>query len=209
MIVGAGIIWNGGKTIISALNGVILPRPASITLWVALISIIAKEWLFRYTVAVGRRIDSPVVIANGWHHRSDAFSSIGVLIGIAGAMFLGEHWRILDPIASLIVGVFILMVAFKLAKPSIDELLDTALPADIEQEIIEIILATPDVCSFHHLRTRRNGRAYILDMHIQVNPDMTLIKAHDIASDVEDALKQKFGEQTQINIHVEPAKDLK
>ena len=136
-IVAIGIFYSGSVKIYEVLNGRTIERPTYLALIMAAVSIVVKEGLYWYTIIVGRKIDSPAVIANGWHHRSDAFSSIGTLIGISGAMFLGERWRILDPITSVIVGIFIVAVACKLARPSIQELLEVSLPKEIEAAIKE------------------------------------------------------------------------
>ena len=203
-IVAIGIFYSGSVKIYEVLNGRTIERPTYLALIMAAVSIVVKEGLYWYTIIVGRKIDSPAVIANGWHHRSDAFSSIGTLIGISGAMFLGERWRILDPITSVIVGIFIIGVAYKLARPSIQELLEMSLPQEIEQNIEQKIQATPGVITFHHLRTRKNGNAFIIDMHIKVDARSSIVEAHDIATHVENNLKAAFGKHTQVNVHIEP-----
>lgn len=203
-IVAIGIFYSGSVKIYEVLNGRVIERPTYLALIMAAVSIVVKEILYWYTIIVGRKIESPAVIANGWHHRSDAFSSIGTLIGISGAMFLGERWRILDPITSVIVGIFIIGVAYKLARPSIQELLEMSLPQEIEQKIEQKIQATPGVITFHHLRTRKNGNAFIIDMHIKVDARSSIVEAHDIATHVENNLKAAFGKHTQVNVHIEP-----
>lgn len=203
-IVAIGIFYSGSVKIYEVLNGRVIERPTYLALIMAAVSIVVKEILYWYTIIVGRKIESPAVIANGWHHRSDAFSSIGTLIGISGAMFLGERWRILDPITSVIVGIFIIGVAYKLARPSIQELLEMSLPEEIEHSIEQKIQATPGVITFHHLRTRKNGNTFIIDMHIKVDPHSSIVEAHNIATHVENNLKTAFGKRTQINVHIEP-----
>ena len=203
-IVAIGIFYSGSVKIYEVLNGRTIERPTYLALVMAAVSIVVKEGLYWYTIIIGRKIESPAVIANGWHHRSDAFSSIGTLIGISGAMFLGERWRILDPITSVIVGIFIIGVAYKLARPSIQELLEMSLPQEIKQNIEQKIQATPGVITFHHLRTRKNGNAFIIDMHIKVDARSSIVEAHDIATHVENNLKAAFGKHTQVNVHIEP-----
>lgn len=203
-IVAIGIFYSGSVKIYEVLNGRTIERPTYLALVMAAVSIVVKEGLYWYTIIVGRKIESPAVIANGWHHRSDAFSSIGTLIGISGAMFLGERWRILDPITSVIVGIFIVAVACKLARPSIQELLEVSLPKEIEAAIKEQVKETPGVKAFHHLRTRKNGNAFIIDMHIKVDARSSIVEAHDIATHVENNLKAAFGKHTQVNVHIEP-----
>ncbi len=203
-IVAIGIFYSGSVKIYEVLNGRTIERPTYLALIMAAVSIVVKEGLYWYTIIIGRKIESPAVIANGWHHRSDAFSSIGTLIGISGAMFLGERWRILDPITSVIVGIFIIDVAYKLARPSIQELLEVSLPKEIEAAIKEQVKETPGVKAFHHLRTRKNGNSFIIDMHIKVDARSSIVEAHDIATHVENNLKAAFGKHTQVNVHIEP-----
>lgn len=207
MAVGIGILVNSVTGIIYAFNGNILEAPSILALIAAAISIVSKEILYQYTVFKGRRLNSKAVIANAWHHRSDAFSSIGTLIGIAGAIFLGEKWRVLDPIAALIVSTFIIKVAIDLVKPCIDELLEKSLPNEVEGKILSIIQSFSEVKSPHHLRTRRIGNNIAIEIHIRMDGAMSLKDAHEITKNIEAALKEEFGKDTHIGIHMEPAKD--
>ena len=207
MAVGIGILVNSVTGIIYAFNGNILEAPSILALIAAAISIVSKEILYQYTVFKGRRLSSKAVIANAWHHRSDAFSSIGTLIGIAGAMFLGEKWRDLDPIAALIVSTFIIKVAIDLVKPCIDELLEKSLPNEVEGKILSIIHSFPEVDYPHHLRTRRIGNNIAIEIHIRMDGTMSLKDAHEITRNIEVALKEEFGKDTHIGIHMEPAKE--
>lgn len=204
-IVAVGIFWSGAKKVMFALQGGILESPSMIALWMAVISIITKEWLYRYTKKVGNNINSMAVIANAWHHRSDAFSSIATLAGISGAIFLGCRWRILDPIAAMSVSVFIAIVAYKLAKPAVRELLEISLPEAVNDKIGDIITSVEGVKTYHNLRTRKNGNMCVMDFHIKVDPDATVVEAHNIASEVEGKLNDCFGTSI-INIHIEPYK---
>lgn len=170
----------------------------------AVVSILMKEGLFRYTLSRGKKIGSAAVVANAWHHRSDAISSMTTLIGIAGAMFLGPHWRILDPIAAMIVSVFIGIVSVKIGMPAVKELLEVSVDRKSVERMEEIIGSTPGVIAFHHLRTRQNGVNYIIDMHIKVNPDISVVAGHDIATEVEKRLGNAFGNDLIVTIHVEP-----
>ena len=205
--VGAELMANGIKSIIAAINGETIPKPGYIALAAAALSIAAKEILYHITVKVGRETKSPVVIANTWHHRSDALSSIGALIGIGGAIVLGEKWTILDPITSCCISIAIIVVAIKISLPSLAELLDTALPEDIENEIMATASAVQGVIDIHELKTRRNGISFIIIAHVVVNHEISIVQAHDIATDVENALKDKFGSESQISIHIEPDSD--
>ena len=204
LIVGAGMMKNGINSIIDILNGNILPKPGWIAIAAAVVSIAAKEILYRVTARVGRKVDSPVVIANAWHHRSDAMSSIGSLVGIGGAMILGSKWTILDPLAACAISIAIIVVTVKMGLPSIEELLEASLPEDVEYEIRETASAVPGVRNIHALKTRRNGVSYIIDAHILVDPQISVVESHEIASQVENALSSRYGKETQVNIHVEP-----
>ena len=204
--VGIGLLVNGATKVSEVINGAVLPAPSMIVLVVAAVSIIAKEILYRYTVHVGQNLNSQAVIANAWHHRSDAFSSIGTLVGIGGAIFLGERWRILDPIAAIVVSAFIIKVAIELIKPCVDELLERSLPTETEKQILGIIASFPEVSSPHHLRTRRIGNHIAIEVHLRMDGQTTLENAHAIATAVEKRLKEEFGADTHIGIHMEPVK---
>lgn len=201
--VAGGLAIDGIKGVADAIRGTVLPRPGWIALAMAVISIAVKELLFRYTRAAGRRIRSASMEANAWHHRSDAFSSLATLAGIAGAMFLDIRWRVLDPAAAILVSVLILAMAWRIASESAKELLEVSLPEETTDEAGRIISSTPGVRSFHRLRTRRNGALMIFDLHIKVDPDLSVVQAHAIATEVENRLREAFGE-TLCNIHIEP-----
>jgi cation diffusion facilitator family transporter len=203
-MVGLGILITGSGKIIDSLKGELIEKPGYIALYAALISIIFKEGLFWYTKIEGKRVNSQAMIANAWHHRSDALSSIGTALGISGAILLGERWRILDPIAGVVVSLFILKVAWDIAKPSIDELLDSSLPETTEKEIEEIISGTKGVENFHNLRTRKIGEIISVEVHIKVDKDMTVELSHQIATDIEITIRKRFGERTHIIVHIEP-----
>lgn len=204
--VGIGILSSSIGSIRTILEGGTLPRPGAVALVAAIVSIVAKEILYRYTVRVGRRIDSPSVIANAWHHRSDALSSLGTLAGIGCAYFLGEKWRIADPIAALLVAVFIFKIALDLIRTGLGELLEKSLPADVEQEILSIVTANPEVREPHNLRTRRIGASIAIEVHVRVDGAMSVAHSHALTVDIEHRLRARFGAGTMIAIHVEPLK---
>ena len=206
LVVGVGVLWNGASSIYRFLCGETLPRPGTLALVAALISIVSKEILYRYTVACGRRFRSQAVVANAWHHRSDALSSIGTAVGIGGAIWLGDGWQVLDPIAAVVVSFFIIKVAVKLLVPCLDELLEKSLPAEVESGILEDILSFQGVTSPHHLRTRRIGNYCSVDVHVRMDGHITLEEAHCTATAIEAKLRQRLGRRTFINIHVEPWK---
>jgi cation diffusion facilitator family transporter len=163
-----------------------------------------KEAVYRYSIIKARKLNSKAVEANAWHHRSDALSSIGTAVGIGGAIFLGERWTILDPIASVVVGAFIVKVAFDLLKNGIGDLMEQSLPDEVEDEIIRLASEVPGVSEPHDLRTRRIGNHYAIEMHILMDGGISLKEAHDKASEVEDLLRQRYGEETHVVVHVEP-----
>ena len=204
--VGGGILAEGVQAIRRVVHGGELARPGGIALAAAAVSIVVKEWLYRYTVRAGRTLRSPSVVANAWHHRSDALSSLGTLAGIGCAYFLGPAWRIADPIAALLVAVFIFKIAFDQIRAGLDELLERSLPADMEQEILRIVTADPAVRQPHNLRTRRIGAAIAVEVQIRVDGEMSVRRAHALTVDIERRLRARFGAETMIAIHVEDAK---
>ncbi len=205
--VALGIMVNAAENIEAVLvRGQVLERPGAIALIAAVVSIISKEWLYRYTVRAGRRANSPAVIANAWHHRSDALSSIGTLLGIGGAYFLGDKWRILDPVAALIVAALIIKVSYDLIAPGLGELLEKSLPHEVEKDIVETIASDSEVHDPHNLKTRRIGSGIAIEIHVRLAPDMTVEHSHRITVEIEKRLKEKFGDNTQVIIHVEPLK---
>jgi cation diffusion facilitator family transporter len=204
LAVGIGLLLNGVQNSIKVINGESLEKPGIIALIAAIVSVIIKEALYWYTVIVGKKINSKAVIANAWHHRSDAFSSIGTTLGIGGAIFLGEKWRILDPLAGALVSIFIIKVAIDLGLPSIKELLESSIPKKEEEDIIRIITNTDGVKKYHHLRTRKVGNAYAIDVHIKLDRNISFVKSHDIATDLEKQLRAIYGNNTLLSIHTEP-----
>jgi len=207
IVVAAGILWNGVVSVYDTLKGIPVAIPAMGTLIAVVLSIVVKEALFHYTIKTGKALNSPLLIANAWHHRSDALSSVAVLVGISGALFLGEHWVILDPVAAIVVSIFIFKMAGGIMKDSIDELLEASLSKEHQQEIIRIVSDVPGVSNPHRLKTRRIGINIAIDMHIHVNPKLSIIEAHNISTNVEKVLAGAFGPNTFISIHVEPEGD--
>ena len=206
LCVGFGIFWNGASSIYTFLRGGQLESPGVVALVAALVSIVSKEILYQYTVIQGKKLNSQAVIANAWHHRSDALSSIGTAIGIGGAILLGDHWRVLDPVAAVVVSFFIMKVSVRLLIPCVDELLEKSLPEDVEKEIEQTVLTFPGVSQPHHLRTRRIGNYYAIELHVRMDGKITLEEAHSTATAIENKLKEMFGKGTHVGIHVEPTK---
>ena len=204
--VGLGIAWSGVNSIYGVIQGELNPSPGIIALLAALATIASKEILYWYTVVQGRKLNSPALIANAWHHRSDAFSSIGTAIGIGGAIFLGDKWTILDPLAALVVSFFILKMALKLIKPCLDELLERSLPEATKQEIETIVSQFEGVFQLHNLHTRKIGNYAAIEFHIRMDGNKTLTEIHDLSTEIEMKLKEQYGQKTHVIIHVEPLK---
>ena len=200
------IIISGVLQFIRWLQGETLQMPGMLALWAALLSIVIKEVMFRYTLRVGKKNNSPAVIANAWHHRSDALSSIGAAIGIGGALLLGKKWAVLDPLASILVGLLLLRVSWDLLKTSINELTDSSLPEEVEKEIEEIICRQEQAHEPHNLRTRHIGNRIAIEAHVRLDGNMPLQEAHEIVSRMEQELRARFGAKTLITIHMEPRK---
>ena len=199
-----GIVVSGAGKLARWLQGEDLPAPGKIALWAALGSIVAKELLFQYTRIKGKHLNSKALEANAWHHRSDALSSIGTAIGIGGAILLGSRWTVLDPLASIVVGAMLVKVAWDLLGPSFGELTDSSLPADMEQEMLDLIRGVPGVEDPHNLRTRRIGNRIAAEVHIRLDGALPLSEAHEKASEVERRFKERFGAQSHVIVHMEP-----
>lgn len=199
-----GIIYGGAVKIADWQGGQQLEAPGMLALWAALLSIVLKEAVYRYSMVKARQLNSQAVEANAWHHRSDALSSVGTAIGIGGAIFLGQRWTVLDPVASVIVGAFIVKVAVELLRRGIGDLLEQSLPDEIESEILQLAATVEGIAEPHDLRTRRIGNHYAIELHILVDGDIPLREAHDRASEVEELLKSHYGEDTHVVVHVEP-----
>lgn len=206
LAVGIGIAVDGVEKIIQVWNGETLAQPGWIAFWAAIASIVLKELTYWLTIRVAKQVDSEALRANAWHHRSDALSSIGTGLGIGGAILLGQKWTILDPIAALIVSVFIVLTALRLTYGALGEFLEQSLPEENENEIRSIVAADKELSELHHLCTRRLGNRVAIEMHLRMPGNTPLTIAHRHASAIEQQLKQRFGDQTHINIHLEPTK---
>jgi len=211
LLIGVAIklMQHGIADIRSVLSGEDLEAPSGFAAAIALLSVAVKEILYQWTIRVGRRFSCETLAANAWHHRTDALSSVGALIGIGGAILLGGKWILLDPLVSCIISVVIFVVAVKMSIPALLELTDASLPDETENEITRIISAVEGVSDVHDLKTRRLGPQIIIDVHIVVAPEMTVAKSHDVTIEAEEKIREKFGLETQISIHVEPSVDAK
>lgn len=203
-IIGVEIFLGGMNKILLVINGGKLEQPGMIALIAAVFSILTKEWLYRYTLNYANNLKSDVMVANAWHHRSDAFSSVGTMLGIGGAIVLGGKWAVLDPIAAVILSFFIFKVAFDITYKNTNELTEAAPAKDVIEDIQQIITSTNGVKDFHKLKTRRVGNNIATDVHIQVDMNLSLIEAHDICSEVEKRFREKYGNDSILYIHCEP-----
>lgn len=207
IVVAVNLMSGGINKIRQILDGGEVSSPGMIALWAAVASIVLKEILYRYTIIQGKALNSPMMIANAWHHRSDAFSSVGSLLGIAGAIFLGDKFVILDPITGCVISIFILVMAVKMSVPAIKELLDVSLPDEVEQQIVSTAKSIQGVIDLHELKTRREGPGIIMEGHLVLDSDISLKEAHNISKKVEESLRKEFGSETQISLHLEPEDD--
>lgn len=207
IVVAVNLMSGGINKIRQILDGGEVSSPGMIALWAAVASIVLKEILYRYTIIQGKALNSPMMIANAWHHRSDAFSSVGSLLGIAGAIFLGDKFVILDPITGCVISIFILVMAVKMSVPAIKELLDVSLPDEVEEKIEATAKSVKGVVDLHELKTRREGPGIIMEGHLVLDSDISLKEAHNISKKVEESLRKEFGPETQISLHLEPEDD--
>ncbi len=203
---GGVLLAEGIEKMIASLRGETLNVPGQIALWAALISIVAKELIYQLTMRVARRVDSTALEANAWHHRTDALSSVATAIGIGGALLLGGKWAILDPLAAALVSIFILIAAVRLLHGAIQELLEKRLPEEVEKQIGDIVAEDSEMSELHQLRTRRVGHVYSIEMHLRMHGNVSLYEAHRHTMLLEQRLRERFGQDTLISIHLEPLK---
>lgn len=207
VVVGAKMMQASIAKIRLVLSGETLQVPGLVALWMAMVSIVVKEFLYRWTVRVGRKVGSPAVVANAWHHRTDALSSVGALLGIGGAIVFGGKWVILDPVTGVIISIFIIVIAVRMALPALNDLTDASLSDEEEEKITSAIMGVKGVENIHELKTRQCGSYFDVNVHIVVNPDLSVLQAHDITVEIEDSLRKIYGQELQISIHVEPSID--
>ena len=198
--------WNGIEKIIFVIKGGEIESPETVAFIAAIASILLKEWVFRITKKVALEVESQALEANAWHHRSDAFSSIGTAIGIGGAVLLGNSWSVLDPIAAVVVSVMIFITAYRLLRQASGELLEESLPKETEDKIESIVYQDPLVSDIHNLHTRRIGSTIAIEMHLRLPGDISLEESHRHATAIEHALKAEYGKGTHIMLHIEPVK---
>lgn len=179
--------------------------PGTITLWVALISVVSKEVLYQYTIRVADEVNSVGLKANAWHHRSDAFSSVAVLIGIGATILIGPQASFMEPLAGAVVAIFIIKVGAEIGMKAIGDLTEKKLPDKVEEEILQEVLKVPHAEHPHNLRTRSLGQDIAIEMDVLVDPRMTVLESHHVTVDIEKRLREKYGLGTHIVVHIEPA----
>lgn len=198
--VATGIVWSG----VERLFDVNRPIPGALALVIAAVGIVAKESLYWYTIAVARRLKSELLRANAWHHRSDAISSVVVLIGVGGAVM---GFTYMDALAAIVVGLMVAKIGWDLAWSALSELVDTALEEDAVNKARRVILGVDGVRSVHMLRTRRHGAEASADVHVQVAPRLSVSEAHMISQVVEDRLIEQVDDLTDVTVHIDPEDD--
>lgn len=198
IVVAVELMTDGISSIRSILSGEISEKPGMIALWVAIISIIVQEGIFRWTVHVGKAVESQTMIANAWHHRSDALSSVGSLIGIGGAILLGGKWTMLDPLVGCIISIVILVIALKMLFPALSELTEGSMPEDEREKVEDIINTNIAPGRLKELKTRKSGAVSIIEFSYRISADTTIVEADAISDRIETLLKEEFGEGTTV-----------
>jgi cation diffusion facilitator family transporter len=181
-----------------------ISQPTTITIAAAIISILSKEWLFRWTKRVGVKYDSPAIIANAWHHRSDAFSSVAVLVGLVFTQ-ISSHLLVMDAIASLVVSVLILKVGWSITHEGYKKIIDTAPPVSYVDKVLSLIRNYPGVTNPHKLKMRYIGNGIHMEVHIEVDPDISVRDGHDLAAGIKHMIKDHDKRVIDVIVHVEPA----
>ncbi|MTC48271.1 cation diffusion facilitator family transporter [Providencia alcalifaciens] len=197
LIVGVGMGWSAVEKMI---NPALIPEVHSMALVAALTALVAKEGLFRYMLHVANKVNSSMLVANAWHARSDAASSLVVAIGIIGSLC---GIRILDPIAALIVGTFVFRMGFKFTYQSMQDLMDKGADDETLEQISDVLKGIPDVKGFHDLKTRKSGDFFLVDIHLELDGQMTILEGHDIAVNVREQL-MKNPQILDVMTHLDP-----
>jgi cation diffusion facilitator family transporter len=205
--VGICISFHAGHTLVEAWWwGTYPSRPTLFALWAAIVSIVVKEALYQVTVRVARETKNDALLANAWHHRSDALSSIGTAVGAGVAACFGGAWVLFDAIAAAFVGVVLLKIAWEIVRDSLDKLMEQGMSLEETAQIFELVHAVPGISEPHHLRSRRVGTVAVIELHFRVDPEMTVREGHGLASQVEQHLRVAFGHDAIVTVHVEPLK---
>lgn len=205
--VGLMISFHAGEALYAAArHGRYPQRPELIALWAGLVSIAAKEVLYQLTAKVARQTANDALLANAWHHRSDALSSIATSAGAGAAALFGGKWALLDPIAAIAVGLILLRLAWSIVRDSLDKLMEHGMSPEENAHILALLESIPELSEPHHLRSRMVGAVAVIEVHFRVDPEMTVREGHELASHAEHLLKERFGQDAIVTIHVEPLK---
>lgn len=201
ILTGLGIIFDAGQRLLDPAS---LLHPSALALVFAMLSILIKEWLYHYTLRVGRRINSGLLKANAWHHRTDAISSLVVLIGVGGTL-LG--FAALDALAAIGVALLIIRIGWSQTRQALEELIDTGLEPERVAAIQAVITDAEGVRDLHMLRTRRMGGEALVDVHVQVNPRLSVSEGHQIGEYVRTKLVKSIDEVNDVTVHIDPEDD--
>jgi len=205
--VGLTVMGDALRTLSGALFRSVFPlRPSSLALWVGLVSIVVKEALYQATARIAKATRNDALLANAWHHRSDALSSVGTVLGVGLAACLGGKWVLADAAAALLVGAILLKIALKIVRSALDCLMEHGMTVEENATILRRVSAIPGLSEPHHLRTRRVGAVAVIELHLRVSPEMTVRESHALATRVEQTLRDAFGPDTIVTIHIEPTK---
>jgi cation diffusion facilitator family transporter len=201
------IFYEGVNKVLSYYHGEILETPSNLTFIMAIFSVVLKEWMYKYTYAKNKDIQSNALSVVALDHRSDAFFSIGTVLGVGGAIFLGSKWVVLDPLTAVIFSLLIVKMGGSITYKSLNELMEASLDSKTHKCIEDTIASTEGVLGYHELKTRKIGNDVALDVHIEVDNKLTIVQAHDIATTVEFRLQEMCGYNGQFSIHAEPNPD--
>ncbi len=197
--VGVGLAFRG----LATLQEHHASPPTKIAFIAAIVSIVTKEILYRWTVTVGKRVKSSAVIANAWHHRSDALSSVPAALAVAAAIFV-PSWSFLDHVGAVVVSLFILHAAWKIGRPALAQMVDTGASEKVRRHIRSIATETDGVEAVHAIRTRYLGSGIQVDLHVLVAPDLTVLRGHEISEDVKKRLLASVPDVLDVVVHLEP-----
>lgn len=204
-LVGFGLIRSGMESIHDIIEGKTLEEPGYFALVAACLSIILKEWLYRITRRCGIQNRSSALVANAWHHRSDALSSIPAAITVLGCLLFGKQYAFLDPVGTILVSCMILYAAFEIVRPAFSTLIDQGISEDKVEVIRKEVLDFDSITNVHKIRTRPLGSGkYAIDLHIHVDPEMSVRKAHQLSHEIQDTLCLKNDGIVDVVVHVEP-----
>lgn len=217
LLIGAALAVVGFELVsnaITTLYGMIFENPETQEIpnfWAlsaAIFSILLKEWLFYITASAGKKAHSAATVANAWHHRSDALSSIPAALAVGATLFLGKDYAFLDPIGTIVVGLMIFYTAFLIIRPTFNSLMDASGGADLTNRISNEVLSIKGVQGVHKIRTRPLGAAlYGVDLHVQVDPNMNVRDAHVLSHQIQNELRTRFSEIVDTTVHVEPGQE--